>query len=164
MTDSGSMNLRTRIRAHCLGNHRPAALPKIFVSVRPKWRSYLEASPVFKALLLLDVRFCLPIILSFRLSLRGKIHFYKLLNCGNVMAKQKNSIGPFLDRKPDTKLLFASNRGQEAVMLRDKGRCSSFGRNPISTIYKFWVKEYVKRKNELTFGIKSSSRIVGHID
>ena len=36
-----------------LGNHRPAALPYIFVSVRLKWRSYLEASPASR-------RSCLP--------------------------------------------------------------------------------------------------------
>ena len=68
-----------------------------------------------------------------------------MLNCGKVMAKQKNSFGA-LDRKPDTKLLFASNRGQEAVILYEKGGVRRLEEYPISTIYEFWVKEYVKRK------------------
>jgi hypothetical protein len=57
------------------------------------------------------------------------------------------SVGQFLDRKPDAKLLFASNRGQEVVMLYEtKGGVRHLEQYPISTIYEFWVKEYVKRK------------------
>jgi hypothetical protein len=57
------------------------------------------------------------------------------------------SVGEFLDRKPDIKLLFASNRGQEVVILYEtKGGVRHLEEYPISTIYEFWVKEYVKRK------------------
>jgi hypothetical protein len=56
-------------------------------------------------------------------------------------------VGEFLDRKPDTKLLFASNRGQEVAILYETKRG---GRDleefPISTLYDFVVKQYVKRK------------------
>jgi hypothetical protein len=57
------------------------------------------------------------------------------------------SVGEFLDRKPDIKLLFASNRGQEVVILYETtGGVRHLEEYPISTIYEFWVKEYVKRK------------------
>ena len=57
------------------------------------------------------------------------------------------SVGQFLDRKHDAKLLFASNRGQEVVILYEtKGGVRNLEEYPISTIYEFWVKEYVKRK------------------
>jgi hypothetical protein len=57
------------------------------------------------------------------------------------------SVGEFLDRKPDIKLLFASNRGQEIVILYEtRGGVRNLEEYPISTIYEFWVKEYVKRK------------------
>ena len=56
------------------------------------------------------------------------------------------SVGQFLDRKPDAKLLFASNRGQEVVMLYETKGVRHLEQYPISTIYEFWVKEYVKRK------------------
>jgi len=57
------------------------------------------------------------------------------------------AVGAFLDRKPDIKLLFASNHGQEVVILYEtKGGVRHFEEYPISTIYEFWVKEYVKRK------------------
>jgi hypothetical protein len=52
-----------------------------------------------------------------------------------------------LDRKPDARLLFASNRDQEIVILYEtKGGIRNLEEYPISTIYDFWVKEYVKRK------------------
>jgi hypothetical protein len=52
-----------------------------------------------------------------------------------------------LDRKPDARLLFASNRDQEIVILYEtKGGIRNLEEYPISTIYEFWVKEYVKRK------------------
>ncbi len=57
------------------------------------------------------------------------------------------AVGEFLDRKPDAKLLFASNRGQEVVILYEtKGGVRNLEEYPISTLYEFWVKEYVKRK------------------
>jgi hypothetical protein len=59
------------------------------------------------------------------------------------------SVGAFLDREPDTKPLLASNRGQEAVILCEKGGVRRLEEYPISTLYEFWVKEYVKRKNFL---------------
>ena len=56
-------------------------------------------------------------------------------------------VGAFLDRKPDIKLLFASNHGQEVVILYEtKGGVRNLEEYPISTLYEFWVKEYVKRK------------------
>ena len=58
------------------------------------------------------------------------------------------SVGAFLDRKPDIKLLFASNRGQEVVILYEtKHGVRNLEEYPISAIYEFWIKEYVKRKN-----------------
>jgi hypothetical protein len=57
------------------------------------------------------------------------------------------TVGAFLDRKPDIKLLFASNHGQEVVILYEtKGGVRHLEEYPISTIYEFSVKEYVKRK------------------
>ena len=57
------------------------------------------------------------------------------------------AVGAFLDRKPDIKLLFASNHGQEVVILYEtKAGVRHLEEYPISTIYEFWVKEYVKRK------------------
>jgi len=57
------------------------------------------------------------------------------------------AVGEFLDRKPDTKLLFASNRGQEVVILYETKRgVRNLEEYPISTLYEFWVKSYVKRK------------------
>jgi hypothetical protein len=57
------------------------------------------------------------------------------------------AVGAFLDRKPDIKLLFASNHGQEVVILYEtKGGVRHLEEYPISTIYEFSVKEYVKRK------------------
>jgi len=56
-------------------------------------------------------------------------------------------VGEFLDRKPDVKLLFASNRGQEVVILYEtKPGVRKLEQYPISTLYEFWVKQYVKRK------------------
>jgi hypothetical protein len=45
------------------------------------------------------------------------------------------------------RLLFASKRDQEIVILYEtKGGIRNLEEYPISTIYEFWVKEYVKRK------------------
>ena len=63
------------------------------------------------------------------------------------LANTLRAVGAFLDRKPDIKLLFASNRGQEVIILYEtKGGVRSLEEYPISTLYEFWVKEYVKRK------------------
>jgi len=57
------------------------------------------------------------------------------------------SVGEFLDRKADVKLLFASNRGQEIVILYEtQGGVRNLEGYPISTLYDLSVKTYVKRK------------------
>ena|SRR6516165_4780366 len=57
------------------------------------------------------------------------------------------SVGEFLDRKPDSKLLFASSHGQEIVILYEtKDGARNLEQYPISTLYEFQVKAYVKRK------------------
>ncbi len=57
------------------------------------------------------------------------------------------AVGEFLDRKPDVKLLFASNQGQEVVILYEtKGGIRNLEEYPISTLYDLSVKKYVKRK------------------
>ena len=57
------------------------------------------------------------------------------------------AVGEFLDRKPDAKLLFASNRGQEVVILYEAaGGVRKLEEYSISTLYDFSVKRYVKRK------------------
>lgn len=57
------------------------------------------------------------------------------------------SVGEFLDRKPDIKLLFASNHGQEVVILYEtKHDDRNLEHYPISALYEFQVKEYIKRK------------------
>jgi hypothetical protein len=57
------------------------------------------------------------------------------------------SVGEFLDRKTDAKLLFASNHGQEIVILYEtKQGVRNLEHYPISALYEFQVKEYVKRK------------------
>jgi hypothetical protein len=43
------------------------------------------------------------------------------------------AVGEFLDRKPEAKLLFASNRGSHSV--RDKGGVRNLEEYPISTLY-----------------------------
>jgi hypothetical protein len=56
------------------------------------------------------------------------------------------AVGEFLDRKPHAKLLFASNRGQEVVILYETDGVRKLEEYPISTLYDFSVKRYVKRK------------------
>ena len=57
------------------------------------------------------------------------------------------AVGEFLDRKPGIKLLFASNRGQEVVILSEtKEGVRNLEEYPISALYEFQVKEYIKRK------------------
>jgi hypothetical protein len=57
------------------------------------------------------------------------------------------AVGEFLDRKPDAKLLFASNRDQEIVILYEtKDGARNLEEYPISTLYDLSVKRYVQRK------------------
>jgi hypothetical protein len=57
------------------------------------------------------------------------------------------AVGEFLDRKPEAKLLFASNRGQEVVILYEtKDGARNLEEYPISTLYDLSVKKYVQRK------------------
>jgi hypothetical protein len=57
-------------------------------------------------------------------------------------------VGEFLDRKRDAKLLFASNHGQQEVVIlyETQPGVRNLEQYPISTLYEFWVREYVKRK------------------
>ncbi len=56
-------------------------------------------------------------------------------------------VGEFLDRKRDAKLLFASNHGQDVVILYEvKPGIRNLEQYPISTLYEYWVKQYVRRK------------------
>jgi hypothetical protein len=58
------------------------------------------------------------------------------------------AVGEFLDRKPNSKLLFASHRGQEVVILYETHQgVRQLEEYPVSAIYEFWVREYIKRKN-----------------
>ena len=57
------------------------------------------------------------------------------------------AVGAFLDRKADAKLLFASNRDQEvAILYETKQGVRNLEEYPISALYEFQVKEYIKRK------------------
>ena len=57
------------------------------------------------------------------------------------------TVGEFLDRKPDSKLLFASSHGQEIVILYEtKDGVRNLEEYPISTLYDLAVKKYVTRK------------------
>jgi hypothetical protein len=57
------------------------------------------------------------------------------------------TVGEFLDRKPDSKLLFACSHGQEIVILYEtKDGARNLEQYPISTIYEFWIKRYVHSK------------------
>lgn len=56
-------------------------------------------------------------------------------------------VGEFLDRKPDAKLLFVSNHGQEVVVLYEtKLGTRNLEHYSIATLYDYWIKQYVKRK------------------
>ena len=56
-------------------------------------------------------------------------------------------VGELLDRKLDTILLFASNRGQEVFVLYEtKHGGRKLEEFPISTLYDFGVREYLRRK------------------
>jgi hypothetical protein len=58
------------------------------------------------------------------------------------------AVGEFLDRKSDAKLLFASNHGQQVVILYETSAgVRKLEEYPIATLYEFSVKRYVKRKN-----------------
>jgi hypothetical protein len=60
------------------------------------------------------------------------------------------AVGDFVDRKPNARLLFASNRGQEGqkiVILYETERgIRALEEYPISGIYDLWVQQYVKKK------------------
>ena len=57
------------------------------------------------------------------------------------------AVGEFLDRKADAKLLFATKHGQEVVILYETKRGDrSLEQFPISTLYDYVVRQYVKRK------------------
>ena len=60
------------------------------------------------------------------------------------------AVGEFLDRKPDARLLFASNRGHEGreiVILYETGQgARTLEEYPISGLYDLWVKQYVHKK------------------
>ena len=60
------------------------------------------------------------------------------------------TVGDFLDRKPDARLLFASNRaheGREIVILYETGQGTrTLEEYPISGLYDLWVKQYVHKK------------------
>jgi hypothetical protein len=57
------------------------------------------------------------------------------------------TVGEFLDRKPNSKLLFACSHGQEIVILYEtKDGARNLEQYPISTIYEFWIKRYVHSK------------------
>jgi hypothetical protein len=57
------------------------------------------------------------------------------------------AVGAFLDRKPNIKLLFAANRGQEVAILYETGHgVRNLEEYPISALYELQVKEYIKRK------------------
>jgi hypothetical protein len=57
-----------------------------------------------------------------------------------------HAVGEFLDRKPDAKLLFASNHGQEVIILYETKGVRNLEEYPISALYEFQVKAYIKRK------------------
>jgi hypothetical protein len=57
------------------------------------------------------------------------------------------AVGEFLDRKADAKLLFACSHGQEVVILYEtKHGARNLEQYPISALYEFQVKAYIKRK------------------
>lgn len=57
------------------------------------------------------------------------------------------AVGAFLDRKPGIKLLFASNRGQQiAILSETRDGVRNLEEYPISALYEFQVREYIKRK------------------
>jgi hypothetical protein len=57
------------------------------------------------------------------------------------------AVGEFLDRKANAKLLFACSHGQEVVILYEtKDGVRNLEQYPISAIYEFQVKKYIKRK------------------
>ena len=60
------------------------------------------------------------------------------------------AVGEFLDRKPDARLLYASNRaqeGREIVILYETGQGTrTLEEYPISGLYDLWVRQYVHKK------------------
>lgn len=61
-----------------------------------------------------------------------------------------SAVGELVDRKPNARLLFASNRGQEGqkiVTLYETERGRTLEEYPISGLYDLWVQQYMKKKN-----------------
>lgn len=57
------------------------------------------------------------------------------------------AVGELLERKPNAKLLFASNHGQEiAILYETAGGVRHMEEYPISMLYDDWVRRYVKKK------------------
>jgi hypothetical protein len=57
------------------------------------------------------------------------------------------AVGEFLDRKSEAKLLFASQRGQEVIILYEtRGGVRNLEEYPIATLYDLSVKRYIRRK------------------
>jgi hypothetical protein len=59
------------------------------------------------------------------------------------------AVGELVERKPNARLLFVSNRGQEGqkiVVLYATERGRNLEEYPISGLYDHWVQQYVKRK------------------
>jgi len=59
------------------------------------------------------------------------------------------AVGELVDRKPNARLLFASNRGQEGqkiVILYETERGRTLEEYPISGLYDLWVQQYMKKK------------------
>jgi hypothetical protein len=57
------------------------------------------------------------------------------------------AVGEFLDRKSEAKLLFASQRGQEVIILYETKRgVRNLEEYPIATLYDLSVKRYIRRK------------------
>ena len=59
------------------------------------------------------------------------------------------AVGEVVDRKPNARLLFASNRGEEGqkiVVLCETERGRTLEEYPISGLYDLWVQQYVRKK------------------
>jgi hypothetical protein len=63
------------------------------------------------------------------------------------MSNTLRAVGEFLDRKSGAKLLFATKHAQEVVILYETNHGDrNLEEFPISTLYDYLVKRYVKRK------------------
>ena len=60
-----------------------------------------------------------------------------------------SAVGELADRKPNARLLFVSNRGQEGqkiVILYETERGRTLEEYPISGLYDLWVQKYMRKK------------------